>query len=252
MLRGYDRTLVWALAHPAADDADLLATPSAQRLSLHHRPQGLLPAAGPAASTATSRPTRASRSRRCGEAAAVHRDRAEDPAVDTSSASPAAADQFRLRLRVAEAARPSASLGRPGDRRLRGQARPSRRARAVPAGGAGHPRRRPAEQRAVSIHAAGRRLDSSTRLGAEADSARIAEVPRTHRRQFRTSRTRACRPTSRSTATPRAARRHARADRQHALRRVRPAPGVDDLQSAQPVSRGHGGRAAKYWQNPDT
>ena len=33
-------------------------------------------------------------------------------------------------------------------------------------------------------------------------------------------------------------------DRQHALRRLRPAPGVDDLQRAQPVSCRDGGRAA--------
>ena len=33
-------------------------------------------------------------------------------------------------------------------------------------------------------------------------------------------------------------------DRQHALRRLRPAPGLDDLQPAQPVSRRHGGGAA--------
>ena len=33
-------------------------------------------------------------------------------------------------------------------------------------------------------------------------------------------------------------------DRQHALRRLRPAPGLDHLQRAQPVSRRHGGRAA--------
>ena len=42
----------------------------------------------------------------------------------------------------------------------------------------------------------------------------------------------------------RAARPHAAPDRQHALRRLRPAPGLDDLQRAEPVSRGHGGGAA--------
>ena len=40
-----------------------------------------------------------------------------------------------------------------------------------------------------------------------------------------------------------AARPHRQPDRQHALRRLRPAPGVDDLHRAQPVSRRHGGGA---------
>ena len=41
-----------------------------------------------------------------------------------------------------------------------------------------------------------------------------------------------------------AARPHPQRDRQHALRRLRPATGLDDLQCAEPVSRRHGGRAA--------
>ena len=41
-----------------------------------------------------------------------------------------------------------------------------------------------------------------------------------------------------------AARHHASADRQYALRRLRPAPGVHDLQGAEPVPRRHGGGAA--------
>ena len=60
-----------------------------------------------------------------------------------------------------------------------------------------------------------------------------------------TSRRTAWRPTSSSTATPpRGSASAPSADRQHALRRVRPAPGLDDLQRAQPVPRGHGGGAA--------
>ena len=38
--------------------------------------------------------------------------------------------------------------------------------------------------------------------------------------------------------------RHRQPDRQHAVRRLRPAPGLDDLQRAEPVSRRHGGGAA--------
>ena len=42
----------------------------------------------------------------------------------------------------------------------------------------------------------------------------------------------------------RALRHLAAADRQHALRRLRPAPGIDHVHAAEPVSRGDGGRAA--------
>ena len=41
-----------------------------------------------------------------------------------------------------------------------------------------------------------------------------------------------------------APRHHAAADRQHALRRLRPASGIDHLQRDQPISRRHGGRPA--------
>ena len=49
----------------------------------------------------------------------------------------------------------------------------------------------------------------------------------------------------------RAARPQRQPDRQHALRRLRPAPGLDHLQRAQPVSRRHGGRAAVTGRAPN-
>ena len=58
-----------------------------------------------------------------------------------------------------------------------------------------------------------------------------------------TCRTSACRPCLQSTATPwRAGIEHG-ADRRHAERRLWPAPGGRDLQPAEPVPRGDGGRA---------
>ena len=67
--------------------------------------------------------------------------------------------------------------------------------------------------------------------------------PRTRRRQLRPA---ARRPGSDGHVRPRdrrALQHQAGADRQHALRRVRPAPGIDDLQRAVAVSRRDGGRA---------
>ena len=67
-----------------------------------------------------------------------------------------------------------------------------------------------------------------------------------------TSRTRALQTIARrSTATPRRAWRDHAADRHHAERRVRPAPGLDDLHAAQPVPRGDGSRAANSGKRPD-
>ena len=72
----------------------------------------------------------------------------------------------------------------------------------------------------------------------------LQDVPELAGRQFRPRRPGAG---GRSQDRPRdrgAARPHHLADRQHALRRLRPAPGLDDLQRPQPVSCGDGGGAA--------
>ena len=72
----------------------------------------------------------------------------------------------------------------PGDRAPAPPSRPRRRRAALSAGGAGHTRRRPASQRAVSIHAAGRRRADTVYLGAQADR-RAAERPDADRREQR-------------------------------------------------------------------
>ncbi len=62
-------------------------------------------------------------------------------------------DQYRLGLRLAQADL-AAPADRRGDRAAAAEARPGSRRPAVSVRGSGHPRRRPAEQRAISIHAA--------------------------------------------------------------------------------------------------
>ena len=70
--------------------------------------------------------------------------------------------------------------------------------------GAGHPGRRPPEQCAVPVHAAGRRARGPAPLGAAARS-RAAARARARRRQQRPAGRAACRPRSSSTATARRA-----------------------------------------------
>ena len=120
----------------------------------------------------------------------------------------------------------------------------------VPAGRAGPPHRRPRQQRAVPVHAPGDRPERPATLGAEGARASCAAC-RSCATSTRDQQNRACRPTlviDRDTAAPPGI--SAQADRRHALRRVRPAPGLDHLQAAQPVSRGHGGRARSTGRIP--
>ena len=228
----------------------LLATVGAERLSVRRRAEGLLPAAGhrpddrrhPGGSEHLV-PAHAE------EAAAVHRDRpARSRRCDTWSASPAAAaaaDQFRLRLRRAEAAG-RAQASRP-IRSSRGCAASWRRCRA---------RRCSCRRCRISASAAGRATrTTSTRcrattsptlyaLGAEARRRRCSTYPVLT--DVNTDQQQNGLETDLVIDRDTAARLGltAGADRQHALRRLRPAPGLDDLQRAQPVPRGHGGGAA--------
>ncbi len=101
----------------------------------------------------------------------------------------------------------------------------------------------PAEQRAVPVHAAGRRPRGPPRVGAE-DPAGASQLARVGRRQHRPA---GQGPADLARDRPRhrhAPRRDAADDRHDAERPLRPAPGVDDLRAAQPVPRGDGGGAA--------
>ena len=95
----------------------------------------------------------------------------------------------------------------------------------------------------------GDNLDELNAVGA-AGARRAAQAPRAGRREHRPAEPRLQawlddRPRHRL-----APRHHAADDRRHALRRLRPAAGLDDVHAAEPVPRRHGGRPA-FWQNPD-
>ncbi len=138
-----------------------------------------------------------------------------------------------------------AAADRSGDCAAAAEAGAGARRPPVPVPGAGYPRRRPPEQRAISVHAAIRqrrgpcRLDAATRPGARTQLG-------ARRRKLRSA---AERLGDRSRHRPRhrlAARHYARADRQYALRRIRPASGLRHLQRDQSISRGHGNRPALH------
>ena len=244
----YERTLRWALRHPRSMMLRPDRDDRAQRLSLRHRAEGLLPAAGhrphdrrhpgrpehlvpgDAAEAARSSSPSSGTIRRC------------DSVVGFTGGGQTNRGFVFISLKpLAERKR----LGRPGDRAAAPQAGAGARRAAVPAGrcrtsasAAGRATRNTSTRCRPTIS------PSSTHWAPQADRG-AAERARAAPTSTPTSRTRAWRPTSiidRDTAarlglTP-------SADRQHALRRVRPAPGVDHLQRAQPVPRGHGGGAA--------
>ena len=88
-------------------------------------------------------------------------------------------DQQRPHVHHAEAEGRARRLGRRDHRAAAAEARQGRGRHAVPAGGAGHQRRRPVVAHAVPVHAAGRRSRRAERLGAEGpgqaeDAARAA------------------------------------------------------------------------------
>ena len=100
------------------------------------------------------------------------------------------------------------------------------------------------EQRAVPVHAAGRRPDGAERVGADACCASCARCPSSPT-STATSRTSGLRGVAGDRPRHRLAPgHHAADDRRHALRRLRPAPGLDDVHAAQPVPRRDGGGAA--------
>ena len=110
-------------------------------------------------------------------------------------------------------------------------------------------------RRAQDIRAGGRRATAPTstpcgrhagraqRLGCPRSPMRCRMCRKLDGRQFRPAGQGAGDRPRRSTAPPRRGWASRRADRQHAVRRLRPAPGVDHLQGQEPVSCGHGGGA---------
>ena len=153
----------------------------------------------------------------------------------------------------AQAAR--ASARRRADAGHRAPARRSSRAipgaSAVPAGRAGPPRRRPRRASAVPVHAAGRRPRRAARRGRRRCWQRCASCPSS--RDVNSDQQNRGPPGRRSIIDRDTAARLGitpQRDRRHALRRVRPAAGLDDVHAAQPVPRRDGGRRREFWQQP--
>ena len=131
---------------------------------------------------------------------------------------------------------------RPGHRATARQARARAGRQSLPSAGAGHPHRRPTGERAISVHAAGRRPHRTSCVGTE-DPPGAVRPPRARRRQHRHAGQRTADLARHRPRCGGAARRLAAHDRHHAERPLRAAAGVDDLRAAQSVPRRDGGRA---------
>ena len=132
------------------------------------------------------------------------------------------------------------------DRAAAAQAGAGHRRAAVPAGRAG-PAHRAARSSncAVPVHLQTDNLADLPHLGAASSPRRCKSVPTAHRRRHRPAGQRLRdRPRRSIAATAARLGLNLARCRQRALRRLRPAPGLDDLRRHQPVPRGHGGRAA--------
>ena len=232
-------------------DADPGRGDRPQRLPVQRRAEGLLPAAGhrPAERRPARRPEHlvagdgreAAPGRRHhpprsggGHGGRLHRRRAR---------------RRRLHVRQPEAGG-RAHRQRPGrDRAAAPAARAGDRPAGVPEPGAGRARRRPAEQLDLPVHAEERQPRRPAHLG-DAARRRDEAAPRADRRRHRPAGERR-RDDGRGRPRQRlAARPDLGDDRRRALRRLRPAPGRDDLRRAEPVPRDHGMGAALH-QGPN-
>ena len=151
--------------------------------------------------------------------------------------------QLRQHVRRAEAAVGTQGVDRRGDRAAARQDRARAGRHALLPGRAGRARRRTGRQRAVPVHAAGRRPERAADLGAE-DPPGPDHVARARGRQHRHAGQGAADVARDRPRRGVAARRERDRHRHHAQRPLRAAPGLDDLQRAQPVQGGDGGRAA--------
>ena len=127
--------------------------------------------------------------------------------------------------------------------RLRGKLGAVRRRQPVSAGGAGHPHRRPRRAPSTSTRFQADNPKDLAGVGA-AVLAEAADPSRASRTSTATSRSRASGDPRHRPRDGIASRHRAAADRQRALRRVRPAAGLDDVHAAEPVPRRDGGRPA--------
>ena len=135
------------------------------------------------------------------------------------------------------------AVGRPGDRAPASEAFRGGRRAAFHAGGAGHPGRRPPGQFAVPVQPAGRCAARTLHLGPETAGGLAQGYIGHHRCRLGPGAERSAgQPRDRPRCRGPARRQHAQ-HLIHALRRLRPAPGLDHLQRAEPVPYRHGGLA---------
>ena len=132
------------------------------------------------------------------------------------------------------------------------RAREGRGHHALPAAGAGPARSTTASSRTqfqYTLEDADPR--ELARVGAAAGRRSCASAARAARRRERPAEPRACRRALVDRPRHRVApRHHAAGDRRHALRRLRPAPGLDDLHAAEPVPRHPRGRSRSSSSDP--
>ncbi len=159
---------------------------------------------------------------------------------------PAAADSAATRrninVQLKPAGRPQVDLG-PGARPPAPQDLRHARRDDVPAELAGRAHRRPPGQRAISIHAAGPGLRVAGAVGTEGSGSALAAAG-DRRRQLRPAELGLVVERDHRSRHRVAPRPHGAGGRRGALRRLRPAPGLGDVQVDQSVSRGAGAAAA--------
>ncbi len=243
VLRGYERTLAWALDHGPLTALVLLATVALNVMLYVIVPKGFFPQqdTGQLTGRIQADQSISFQAMRDKLAAFIDIVRA-DPSVESVVGFTGGSQRNTGSLFVT--LKPLAERGESADRivaRLRSAARPGARRRPRPQPGPGHTRRRPAEPRHVPVHDPGRRPRGSAGLGAA--HPRVARAPaRACRRQHRSAEQGALhldRHRSRRRGAP---RRDAEADRRHAERRVRATAGLDHPRAPQPVPRRDGGR----------
>ena len=224
----------WVLRHQPLTLAVTLGTMAATVFLYVEDPEGLLPAAGhgPPDGPDPRRPGHVvpgdEPAPRSSSSAIV----VQDPAVDNVNALRGRRQrhEHRPHVRRPEGRRTSASCrADAGHRAAAAEARRSPRGDPLPPVGPGPAHRRPPERGAVPVHAAGRRRATSSTSGRRRCSQRMRKIPGARRRQQRPADQG---PRGLADDRPRdglAARRHAAGDRRHALRRLRPAAGLDDV-----------------------
>ena len=184
VLSGYERSLRWALRNGALLMVLLLAIVVFNIYLYWDIPKGFFPqqdtgrlTGGIQADQSISFQAMEKKLARVHQAGAVRSGRRHRGRVHRRRLAGRRPDQQRLRLHVAQAQERTQAVGGSGHRAPAAEAHPGGRRAPVPAGGAGHPRRRPPEQRPVPVHAAGRTTSQELYAWAPKLAEALAHVP---------------------------------------------------------------------------